>query len=71
MTLFAKDGGNVIPNNRRHGFSLKEALLRQGVSQEGLETHIPFLYETICINPRLDLERYRVHPHNPDTVMMG
>lgn len=52
---------------RSEGFSLRDSLIRQGVTtEEGLRKHLSFISRTISINPNLDITRYRVSSNNPN-----
>lgn len=49
------------------GFSLRDSLIRQGVTtEEGVRKHLSFVAKTCAVNPNLDITRYRVSPNNPN-----
>lgn len=52
---------------RAEGFSLRDSLIRQGVTtEEGVRKHLSFVAKTCAVNPNLDITRYRVSPNNPN-----
>ncbi len=62
------------PNARgKGGFSLRRALLEpsgDGVLEENIRAHLNFVYETLLVNPLMDIRRYKVGA-NPATALMG
>ena len=62
-------GVNIM---KRVAFSLRDSLVAQGVTCEtALKLHLNFVYETLLVNPLLDISRYKVNPHNTSMTMMG
>lgn len=56
------------PNSRVHGYSLREALINQGVTTEdALKKHLAFVSQTLEIAPALDITRYRANPRDPNS----
>lgn len=52
---------------RSEGFSLRDSLIRQGVTtEEAMRKHMSFIGKTLAINPNLDITRYRVSRNNPN-----
>ena len=62
----------VYTGGRKTGYSLRESLTCQGVtSEKAMREHLRFVFNTIQINPRLDITRYRVNPNYPNAPLMG
>lgn len=60
---------NVCNQGRRTGYSLRKSLEDQGVTlASAMDEHLNFVYETLKVNPSLDITRYRVNPDNPNGV---
>ena len=56
---------NMCNQGRRTGYSLRVSLENQGITtEEGMREHLSFVYETLKIQPRLDITRYRVNREN-------
>ncbi len=48
---------------KRKAISLRASLIEQGVTCEtALKAHLNFVYETLLVNPLMDIRRYRVNP---------
>lgn len=63
-------------NCRAQGFSLRQSLASQGVTEERvIRSHINFVHETLGIAPAVvDITRYRVNerdPNAPLSTLMG
>lgn len=65
------DGGRV-GGRKAGGFSLRESLIKQGVtSTTAMRQHLAVVYGSLCVNPSLDITRYRVNANNPNALNMG
>lgn len=54
------------------GYSLRRSLEDQGVTtEEGMRAHLSFVHQTLGVNPRLDVTRYRVNSSHPNEVHHG
>lgn len=51
----------------RNAFSFKKYLEKQGVTTpEGFAYHTTFVRNTMKVNPKVSLRRYKVDPKNPN-----
>lgn len=60
----------MVDNGRKSGgFSIREALRKQGVSTDvGMHNHLSLLAGTLATNPSFDLTSYRVNPNHPNEL---
>ena len=59
-------------NEFRKDWSLRKSLETQGVTtEEGIRAHMKFIAQTMAVNPKVNIRRYRVNPANPNEPMMG
>lgn len=62
----------VNGRNTQDGYSLRHSLELQGVTTEtAMREHLALVHETLAVNPRLDITRYRVNKVNPNLPDMG
>ena len=58
--------------NTNDGYSLRHSLELQGVTTEAaMREHLDLVHQTLAVNPRLDITRYRVNKVNPNLPDMG
>ena len=51
----------------RNAFSFQKHLEKQGVTtREGFKYHLDFVANTMKVNPKVSLRRYKVDPKNPN-----
>lgn len=49
------------------GFSLRKSLINQGVTtEEAMKMHLAFVANTLSVNPKMRIDRYRVNPNYPN-----
>lgn len=58
----------IVENGRKSGgFSLRRSLEDQRVdTEEAMRNHLAFVYQTLQVNERLDITRYRVNKNYPN-----
>ena len=60
---------SIAQGRKTGGFSLRRSLEDQGVTTEqAMVEHLGFVNDSLKVNPRLDITRYRVNPNTPNAV---
>jgi hypothetical protein len=60
-------GGIHLNGRRSDGYSLRDALIKQGVTtEEALRKHLRFVHDTLSVSDQLDITRYRVNKNYPN-----
>lgn len=58
--------------SRPRYLSMRDRLIKEGCTEEGIRSHLAFILETEeRMGRKLDLSRFRVSPSNPDKPHMG